>query len=301
MMFFIRVPASSANLGPGFDSIGLAVNRYLHLEVEVADKWQFHSTSPGLENIGDDNLITDVVHFVEVKYGFSVPPCRVKMESDIPLARGLGSSAAATVAGIDLALYFYDQPVSKQEKARLASVWEGHPDNVSASVYGGLVIGTHAETETHVLSVGAPDVELVCLVPGEELKTRQARSVLPDVLAYKHAVRASSVANVLTAAILQGNWELAGEMMMRDEFHQPHRAALVPMLSDVFQFVEGDQDAYGAALSGAGPAILCFARKGSGARLARRLKKAFAVETVDVLKPASVGSAVTVAQGIGKT
>lgn len=145
MMFSITVPASTANLGPGFDSIGLALNKYLYLEGSQAEQWVFECDSPGLTNLKPTNLITEAASFASKHFGSSLPPCHVKMENEIPLAKGFGSSAAATVAGIELASYFCRSAVSKADKARIASLWEGHPDNVAASIYGGLVIGAHRQ------------------------------------------------------------------------------------------------------------------------------------------------------------
>jgi homoserine kinase len=286
----ITVPASSANLGPGFDSIGLALDRYLTLEVTPNDKWYFHSSSKELEGVpsGEDNLIFKVVTHIAKELGKDVTPCSVKMVSNIPLARGLGSSASAIVAGIELVNQQTGADLSVEEKVRLASLWEGHPDNVSPSIYGGLVIGTHTEERTDVVYCGVPKVDLVMLIPDEELMTKKARSVLPDAIPYKQAVRASGVANVLVAAILQDNWDLAGEMMINDVLHQPYRMSLVPGLEDVMGNIR-DLGGYGAALSGAGPAIICFTEMGTGPQLQSRLKKKYPQFSVELVKPAVEG------------
>ncbi|MFC0559496.1 homoserine kinase [Halalkalibacter alkalisediminis] len=289
--FSITVPGSSANLGPGFDSVGLAVNRFLTLEVKVSDQWLFASSSVDLQGIetGEDNLIYQVAAHVAKELGQELPPCHVEMTSDIPLARGLGSSAAAIVAGIELANQLVGEPLSVEEKIRFASLWEGHPDNVAASIYGGLVIGTHTETSTDVLYGGIPEVDLVLLVPSEELKTKKARGVLPEELDYRQAVRASSVANVLVAALLQGNWEAAGKMMNEDLFHHPYRRELIPHLEEVIRVVQEETSAYGAALSGAGPTMLCLAPAKRGEEIQNKLQRHFPAFEVAVLRPAKVG------------
>jgi homoserine kinase len=296
--FLITVPGSSANLGPGFDSVGLAVNRFLTLEVEASDQWLFESDSVDLQGIesGEDNLIYRVAAHVAKELGGELPPCRVWMTSDIPLARGLGSSAAAIVAGIELANQLAGARLSIEEKVRFASLWEGHPDNVAASIYGGLVIGTHTENATDVLYGGIPEVDLVLLVPSEELKTKKARGVLPTELGYRQAVRASSVANVLVAALLQGNWEVAGKMMNEDLFHHPYRLELVPHLEEVIRVVQEETSAYGAALSGAGPTMLCLAPSKRGKEIKEKLQRHFPDFEVAVLKPAKQG--VQVKKGI---
>ncbi|MFA9456688.1 homoserine kinase [Halalkalibacter sp. AB-rgal2] len=289
--FMIKVPGSSANLGPGFDSVGLAVNRYLTLEVQRANSWLFTSSSSGLEDVpsGEDNLICEVALHVAKELGGVLPPCEVNMISDIPLARGLGSSAAAIVAGVELANQLLGEPLTLEEKVRYASLWEGHPDNVAASVYGGLVIGTHTEEATDVIYGGIPEVDLVLLVPSEELKTKKARGVLPTDLTYKSSVRASSVANVLVAALLQGNWQLAGKMMTEDLFHHPYRLALVPHMEEVIRVVQEETIAYGVALSGAGPTMLSLAPMNRGEELKKQLQRTFPSLEVQVMQPAVAG------------
>lgn len=296
MMFSITVPASTANLGPGFDSIGLAIDRYLHLDVEQASNWVFECQSPGLEKIGSSNLITEAAMFAAKQLGVELPPCKVTMDNGIPLSKGLGSSAAATVAGIELTCNFSTNPVSKQKKARLATMFEGHPDNVAASIYGGLVIGAHREYTTDILHVEAPEVELVAFIPGSTLATKKARAVLPEKIVFTEAVRASAIANVMAGALVTNNWALAGKMMMEDLFHQPYREELIPHMTKVCEFAKADVDAYGAALSGAGPIILCFTEKQKGGSFARRLQEAFPGNEVVVLKPALNGAAVSVIQ-----
>lgn len=289
--FMIKVPGSTANLGPGFDSIGLAVNRYLTLEVRRANEWKFMATSDHLKGLpeGENNLICKVAKRVAETLNKKLPPCEVTMASEIPLARGLGSSASAIVAGIELANQLLGEPLTTEEKVRLASLWEGHPDNVAASIYGGLIIGTHTEERTTVLPSGVPNIDLVFLVPTVELKTKQSREVLPESLPYADAIKGSGIANVLVAAMLQGNWEVAGKMMSEDLFHHPYRGKLVPYLSDVIETANEETEAYGAALSGAGPTILCIAPPGRGPSVKRVFERKFPELQVDVLKPSKEG------------
>lgn len=289
--FQTTVPGSSANLGPGFDSVGLAVNRYLTLTVTEGSEWHFSTQSADLVGIpsGKENLVYQVAEHVASQLEKTLPPCHVQMESNIPLARGLGSSAAAIVAGIELANQLLGQPLAAEDKVRFGSLWEGHPDNIAPSVYGGLVIGTHLSTETHVIHGGVPDLDLVLLVPKEELLTKKARGILPESLSYKEAVRGSSVSNVLVAALLKENWELVGEMMVRDVFHHPYRLGLVPHLQEVIRYVKEETEAYGAALSGAGPTMLCLSPKGRGEWVQKQLQKQYPQFEVDVLKPDDQG------------
>ena len=290
-MLKIVVPASTANLGPGFDSIGLAVARYLTLEVTLSDEWSFMPCSSEVASIprGTDNLIFQVADMVAKRYDKTLPACAVDVYSEIPLARGLGSSAAAIVAGIELANALADLSLTMEEKARIASSFEGHPDNVCASLYGGLVIGSHRREETNAVHINDIELDLVVVIPDYQLKTKASRSVLPDYFSRTDAVAASSVANVLVAALLTKNWDLAGKMMDEDLFHQPYRKALIPELNTVHAFAK-EYGAFGVALSGAGPTVICFTEPGKGEGLREELTCRLRNYTVDMLSVDRNGS-----------
>ncbi|MCD8500456.1 MAG: homoserine kinase [Bacillaceae bacterium] len=284
--FHISVPASTANLGPGFDSVGLALDRYLYLDVEVAQEWNFIFIGEELQGLtkGTDNLIYKVANDVAKKYKREMPACHVTVRSEIPLAKGMGSSASAIVAAIEVANQTLELKLTLEQVVREASLIEGHPDNVAASAYGGLVVGTHNQHDTFVMKQRVDHVDIIMLIPNEQLMTKKARSVLPQSLSYNEAVQASSYSNVLIAAILTGKWELAGEMMVRDLFHQPYRLSLVPGLEQLMKTVK-KHGAYGAALSGAGPTLIVFAPKGSSKTVVASLKESFPnfhYEQVDV-------------------
>lgn len=292
-MLKIVVPASTANLGPGFDSLGLAVSRYLVLEVRRAEQWLFTPRSPEVRTIpnGTDNLIFQVADRVAKTYGRTLSPCAVDVYSDIPFTRGLGSSAAAVVAGIELANELAGLSLTIEEKARLASCYEGHPDNVGASLYGGLVIGCHRQEETTIIHVPNIELDLVAVIPSYELETKKARGVLPDSFSREIAVEASAVSNVLVAALLTKNWRLAGKMMDGDVLHQPYRKSLIPELTNV-QALAKEYGAFGVALSGAGPTVLCFAEQGKGEWLKEKLTPDFPHCAVEWLTVEPIGSRV---------
>lgn len=171
--WMIKVPASTANLGPGFDSMGLAVDLYLTLEVEKSDHWEFFSPNPELKQLPTDetHFIAQIALETAKKYGKELTPCRVKMESEIPLARGLGSSASAIIAGIELADIVGGLNLTKEEKLLLSTDIEGHPDNVGASLYGGLVIGSYRQNEVEMLSFTNLSFEMAAVIPKEILLT----------------------------------------------------------------------------------------------------------------------------------
>lgn len=283
--FRISTPGSTANLGPGFDSVGLAVDRYLILDVSPSHKWEFIAKSDNLDGIpeGKENLIYQIADSIAKDFNLDLAPHKVEVRSNIPLSRGLGSSASAIVAGIELANQLLDLNLSSEEKLRRASNYEGHPDNVAASLFGGLIIGSHREDGTDIVHGGFPDIDIVVYIPPYELKTEKARSVLPNQMDYKEAVLASGISNVLVAALLTSNWELAGKMMAKDLFHQPHRGALVPELELVYSLAD-QLGAYGVALSGAGPTIICFVPKGKGASIQFKLQETFPSARIEILR-----------------
>ncbi|WP_353854649.1 homoserine kinase [Bacillus sp. Bos-x628] len=284
MLFSITVPASTANLGPGFDSVGMALSRYLKLSVYAHDNWLFEAETDVVSDIpaGTDNLIYQTAKKVADDFGKTLPPVHVKVWSDIPLARGLGSSAAAIVAAVELANQLLGLNISDDKKLFFASEVEGHPDNAGASLFGGLLIGLHEEDRTHAVKVQHVDIDVVVVIPFYEVLTKDARDVLPKDFSYKDAVTASAVSNVLVAALMTQNWSLVGEMMNKDLFHQPYRTMLVPELSKV-EHVASLKGAYGTALSGAGPTILTLVEKGKGEALKQQLSQNFPHCEVDLL------------------
>jgi homoserine kinase len=291
--FVIQVPASTANLGPGFDSLGLAVDLYLTLEVEKSVKWEIQSACEELKD-----LPTDETHFIcqiaiktAENYGIDLHPCKIKVDSDIPLARGLGSSAAAIVAGIELADTVGRLELTQNEKLQIATEVEGHPDNVGASLFGGLVIGSYQQNEVDMLSISNITFEMVAVIPDEILLTKDSRGVLPPEFSRETAIQASSTANLLVAALLTQNWELAGKMMEQDLFHQPYRKPLINAYEEIEDIAKSN-GAFGVALSGAGPTVLCFTEKGNGKQLALGLQSAFSTMSAKVLNIDYCGSRV---------
>lgn len=291
--FIIKVPASTANLGPGFDSLGLALDLYLTLVVEGSNRWEFYSTMDELKHLPNDeqHFIGQVALNTAQRYGKVLAPCKVKIVSEIPLARGLGSSASAIVAGIELADKIGNLGLTKQEKLLIATEMEGHPDNVGASIFGGLVIGCYQQNNVDILSFNNLPFETVVAIPQETLLTKDARDVLPEAFSRQDAIEASSTANLLVAALLSENLEIAGKMMEQDLFHQPYRKPLISFYKDV-EHTAKSNGAFGVALSGAGPSLICFTEKGQGKLLAKVLQSEFSEMTVKLLHIDMDGSSV---------
>ena len=255
----IRVPATSANLGPGFDSCGIAVSLYLSVEIlEASDQWQI------IHSLGDE-IPTDEKNLL-IQTALSVAPDLtphvLKMTSTIPLTRGLGSSSSVIVAGIELANRLANLNLSEQKKLAIATQIEGHPDNVAPAICGDFVVACHfserKEDSVSYVKHYFPECEIIAYIPNTELLTSESRGVLPTSFAYKDAVEASAIANVMIAAVLNGNLPLAGKMMQEDRWHEKYRGKLVPHLSAIRQICK-EEAAYGCFLSGAGPTVLILA------------------------------------------
>lgn len=259
MSWQIKVPATTANIGAGFDSVGIALNLYLTLTIEQAEEWTFIPVSDHLKHLPTDesNIIYQMAKKTAECYQISeLPACRVELKSDIPLARGLGSSATAIVAGIELANQLAGLNLSADEKVGLATEIEGHPDNVAPAVLGGCVIG-HFDQTLDTICLPIDDLTFVTIIPDFELKTKDARNILPERFTHGESVRASSAANVSVAAICQQNWPLLGEMLKKDHFHQPYRKKLIPHYDEVEKALT--DHVYGLYLSGAGPTMIALA------------------------------------------
>lgn len=249
----IKVPASSANLGPGFDSIGIAVSLYLEVEtVSLADHFQVDHIMPGIPH-DESNLIIKTA--LQVYPG--LPPLHIRVNSDIPLAHGLGSSSSAIAAGIALADHFGKLGLSDEEKVELGAQIEGHPDNIAPTILGGLVVGTEVRNHFDAVSAPLPPYTLVAYVPDYNLSTKKSRGVLPQELAFKTATHGSAIANAFVASLFAQKYQIAGELMEKDVFHEPYREKLVPELLKVRE-VAHQKHALATYLSGAGSTIMTW-------------------------------------------
>lgn len=274
----LKIPASTANLGCGFDSIGMALNKFLIIEAQPihGPSWTFVHDGPCLEDLPTDSshYIYKIAQQVAKRYDVTLPALEVKMYSDIPLARGLGSSASALVGALYIANYFGDIELSKYELLQLATEMEGHPDNVAPTIYGGLVVGYHnADTSmTDVAHIDVPDVDFIITIPTYPLETEAARRVLPETISHKKAVKYSAISNTMISALIQHNYELAGKMMEQDGLHEPYRQHLLPDFHRVKEIAK-QYDAYATVISGAGPTILTMIKKERSGPLVRALRQ----------------------------
>ena len=248
----ITVPATSANVGPGFDSVGIAVSKYLTIDVlEARENWWIeHDLGEEIPS-NEENLLLQTA----LQVASDLPPHRLKMTSEVPLARGLGSSSSVIVAGIELANQLGKLSLSDEDKLEIATKIEGHPDNVAPAIFGNLVVASYVDQQTNHLVLPFPKCALVAFVPNYELKTSDSRNVLPSEWTYKEAVAASSIANVAIAALAKGDLRVAGKAIEADRFHERYRQQLVVEFPQVKE-VAHQHDAYATYLSGAGPTIM---------------------------------------------
>lgn len=271
--FMIKVPASSANIGPGFDSAGIAVKKCLTLDVLPSKEWAFIHESSYLPVVDyyEDHFIYQIASKTAKAYNKEIPEASVRINSEIPLARGLGSSASAIIAGIELANQLCDLQLSDDEKLAFACKIEGHPDNVAAALFGGFIVAVQTEDSIDYVKLPALDLELVLYIPDFELKTEDARKVLPESYNRSDATKASAISNLMLTAFLKGDFKLAGKMMERDQFHEPFRAQLIPNFSDIKKKAKS-LGAYSTVISGAGPTTISFVPVGKSEEISRKMQ-----------------------------
>jgi len=254
------VPASSANLGPGFDVLGLSLNlrNTVSVSASASDKVDIEGEGSRRLARGPQNLVLrSMTRFYE-HIGLARPPLSVSLRNSVPLSRGLGSSSAAIVGGLWAANLFSDARLSKEVVFPLAVELEGHPDNVAAALFGGLTIAYKTEGGFGALSI-KPTARLraILLIPSFKLSTAAARRALPESVTYQDAVF-NIGRSCLLISLLTGQSGVPDRLSFEDRLHQPYRAKLIEGFSDLIEacYAAG---AIGAALSGAGPTVIAFA------------------------------------------
>lgn len=256
-MIKFQIPATSANLGAGFDALGLALTFYNYVEMEESDRIDI-SSADGLEIPTDEkNLI-----YISAKDLYNV--CGKKLEglkliqtNNIPMARGLGSSSACIVAGLAGANHMLGNPLSTDDLVDLAAQIEGHPDNTAPALLGGIVTAVFDGRKVHwVKQEVYTKLKFVAIIPDFELKTEKARACLPSQISHKDAVYNLSRAALFSASLLTGKFENL-RTAVHDRLHQPYRMELIPHCREVFD-IAYTHGAYGAFISGAGPTVMAI-------------------------------------------
>ncbi|MDD4081452.1 MAG: homoserine kinase [Eubacteriales bacterium] len=255
-MVTVRVPASSANLGPGFDCLGMALGLYADIRFTPKDSGLVITGCPPVFS-GEDNLVCRAFHYAAEAFGKKAPGLEIDIRSEIPPARGLGSSAACITAGILAAGALMGVRLPPEELLELAAGMEGHPDNAAAAVYGGIRVSVTADNAVRSLPVSPhPGLGPLALVPDFPLETEKARRALPKEVSRGDAVFNLSRTALLIKAIETGAFHLLNEAC-RDRLHQPWRFPLIPQGEDVAGLaLQTGADA--CFISGAGPSLLCL-------------------------------------------
>ena len=290
----IRVPGSIANIGPGFDTLAVAVQLYLTLHVRAVQrpgglKFEFVK-----QKLDGENYIERAFRFIAARHQFPIPALDILVESDIPMKGGLGSSAAATVAGLRL-FEAVAGALDEQELLTTACELEGHPDNIAASLLGGLTVSCEVPGALRVLRAIWPEsLAIVVVTPEQHLATKASRAVLPEMIS-----RADAIFNVQRVAFLLEALRTADFALLRealeDRLHQPYRAAIVPGLQEALDLRH--PSLLGVCLSGAGPSIVALAQQHLDeisdllADIYIRKSIPFRIQTLQVHPTQSVGKA----------
>lgn len=292
-MIRVRVPATSANLGPGFDSIGIALDLWNEVGLARAPAAQIRISGEGAGRLATDpnNLAYRAVQLVADLAGYS-GAFHLALRNRIPPARGLGSSSAAIIGGLFAADQLLNTRLGAKRIASLASDLEGHPDNVTAALLGGLVIACRGETGVNWARLDPPPWPIVIGVPEQELPTQAARDRLPALVSFADAVANLSRSALFVAAAATGDHQLLREAM-KDRLHEPYRRDAVAAYQPVRDAAIA-AGAWGVALSGAGPSILAF---GPAAAIAAAMAEAYRGAGIDarVLEMAASGTGVHLA------
>ncbi len=254
-MIKITVPASSANLGAGFDALGLALTLYNTVWMEEADGCHIESVDGSEIPTDESNMIYHTAKLLYERMGHPFRGLHILQENHIPMTRGLGSSSACLVAGLLGANTLLGSPLSREDLLDLAAELEGHPDNVAPAMRGGLVTSVMEGGKVHSVSVPVSDrIRFAVFIPDFELKTSVARAALPETVSRDDSVYNLSRAALMTASLFSGSLENL-RFGVQDRLHQPYRFPMIAGAEQIF-FLSYELGAYAVCISGAGPSIL---------------------------------------------
>jgi homoserine kinase len=282
----LRLPATSANLGPGFDAVAVALDFYLEIEAEPASEFSIAASGRNADRCArlEDNLILEAYKRLLRANQREVVPLAIKMKNQIPLGMGCGSSAAGRLAAIVLANHFGQLGLSPEGVLDEAYMLEGHPDNVAACWLGGFVASVCEGRRVYPVHVSPPaDWRAIVALPAEPLPTSVARSVLPASYWLHDVVQNLQSLSLLGLAFARGRGDLL-RLAMQDKVHQPYRAAICPLLPLLLPLA-GEHGILGVSLSGAGPSVLVIVENDSSLpRAEAAIRHALgAVENVELL------------------
>jgi homoserine kinase len=291
-MIKIRVPATSANLGPGFDCLGLALDLWNEVAFEEAGQLKYRANGEGAEklNKGSRNLLTKSYARLFEVCGRKMSGVHIAARNEIPMSSGLGSSAAAIAAGLFGANEMLGKPMGTNDLLKLATEIEGHPDNVAPALLGGLVVSVMKAAEIVTRRYEIPELTVVIVKPNVEWLTKTARAVLPKSISRADAVHNIGRATLVVDALRTGDLDLL-QRVMEDRIHQPYR----------LRHIAGGVPAYkcarhfgAAALSGAGPSIITFTIPEKAQEAQASIRAIYEERGIDtkcfIIKPSSLGT-----------
>lgn len=295
-MVRVRIPATTANLGPGFDVLGMALKLYNYVEMDLTDSGlEIEIFGEGRDSIpaSTDNIVYKAAQKVFFRAGFKAAGLHIRLENNIPASRGLGSSAAALVGGAVAANALSGYSLDIQELIDITSKMEGHSDNVVPAMAGGITMCCQLEGKTVYRRIAPLEVIVgVAVIPFFELATRDARGVLPKMIPMSDAVFNMGRLSLLLHAFQTGDIDLMRETM-EDRLHQPYRLPLVPGMDKVFETAL-EKGAAGVALSGAGPTVIAFCTPDLSGKIGGSMQEVFmnnGIEsTIKVLEPELEGA-----------
>lgn len=259
----VITPATTANIGPGFDCLGIALSLYNSIEVEEISEGlviEVSGVSEHLIETDENNLVyRSMLKCFEV-IGYKPKGLKIKQYNEIPIARGLGSSAACIVGGIVAANEICGNSLNKDELLKIAVEIEGHPDNVAPALLGGLVVSNKAEDEIHYVQAPVADnLRFIAAIPEKTLSTKESRDALPDQVSFEDAIFNVGKSSLLVAALIKGELEKITPAL-QDRLHQPYRIKLMDSLEKFFMQSE-EHNLDNIFLSGAGPTIILLTSK----------------------------------------
>ena len=281
MQFSVTVPATTANLGPGFDCLGLSLALYNTLEVRPREEGfivTIEGEGQGVIAVDHTNMMVEAMKRLSATVGRPLPSVHLHQINHIPVSSGFGSSAAAVLAGCLAANRLLQAPLSPEELLSLAVVMEGHPDNMVPAYYGGLVLAGSNGDRLLVEQLPVADLRVLVVLPNFALSTVEARAVLPRQVPLADAIFNLGRVGLLIRALAEGDFDRLGAAM-RDRLHQPYRVPLIPGMQEAFDAARS-AGAAGVALSGAGPGVIAFAER-DHETIAAAMSEAFAAAGLD--------------------
>ena len=251
----VKVPATSANLGSGFDVAGLALTLYNTFTFELSEDGLNIKGCPE-QFCNENNLTYQAFKRAAEVCGLEYQGVNIECSGEVPYTRGLGSSSTCIVAGIVGAFAFKDKVEERQEILELATSIEGHPDNVAPAIFGGVTVSVMEEDNVLTLNIPVKhDYRFVALIPPFTLSTEQSRAVLPQILPRKDAIKNVSHLALMVASLING-YDEGLKLGFKDRLHQPYRGDLITGFDEIMAVLEKDEQFLGAYLSGAGPTIM---------------------------------------------